>query len=82
MGKGELNAAYEGVDLLVQVLMPPLAGRLYAQFASPAVLPPLLRWGGGGTYVIGALLMAMSSATLISTPAPRPEDVRGQKVVR
>ena len=46
-GRGELNAAYEAVELLVQVLMPPVAGRIYARFARPATLPPWLRWGGG-----------------------------------
>eukprot|EP01045_Picozoa_sp_COSAG04_P015732 COSAG04_NODE_1266_length_7481_cov_4.293552_1_plen_41_part_10 len=37
-GRGELNAAIEGLDLLVQVIMPPVVGRMYAEFLSPTVL--------------------------------------------
>ena len=70
-GKGELNAAYEGLELLVKVVMPPLAGRLFAEFQRPTVLPSFLRWGGGGTYIVGGLLCLSSAAVLITTPSPR-----------
>jgi hypothetical protein len=79
-GKGELSAAYEAVDLLVQVLMPPVAGRIFAAFArSTRQLPRRLRWGGGGTYLIGSALMAAAAVTLISTPAPRSSNGRQQR---
>ena len=73
-GRGELNAAIEGLDLLVQVLMPPVVGRMYAEFLSPTVLPKALQWGGGGTFWIGGILCLASALMLIATPPAAPRE--------
>jgi hypothetical protein len=67
-GQGELSAGYEGLELIVQVLMPPLAGRLYAEFCAPTILPVWLQWGGGGAYVMGGIFMGLSALVLVQTP--------------
>ena len=61
------------MDLLVQVIMPPVAGRLLAEFQNPRQLPMWLRWGvqpnnGGGLYVVGGLLCLISAAVMWTAP--------------
>ena len=69
-GKGELSAALSGLNLLVSVTLPPLAGRLYAWFTQPggpALLPAVLRGvGPTGSYLVSSVLCVVSWATLRS----------------
>jgi hypothetical protein len=67
------RSAYEGLDLMVQVIMPPVAGRLLAEFQNPRRLPMWLRWGGqpnngGGIYVVGGVLCLASALIMWTTP--------------
>ena len=65
--------AYEGLDLLVQVIMPPVSGWLLAEFQNPRRLPMWLRWGGqpnngGGLYIVGGVLCLTSAMMLWTVP--------------
>ena len=93
IGKGELSASLEGLQLVTGIVLPPLAGALYnvspanrlpaarlpaltclaarlaAQFFlhPPRSTPAYLRWGPGGSYMVGAGLYMLSTLYLWST---------------
>ena len=93
IGKGELSASLEGLQLVTGIVLPPLAGALYnvspanrlpaarlpaltclaarlaAQFFlhPPRSTPAYLRWGPGGSYMVGAGLYMLSTRYLWST---------------
>ena len=71
VGKGELASAMEGLNLITGILLPPISGALYNWFLHPpAGTPRLLRWGAGGSYLVGALIYLLSTLNLwLTDPA-------------
>ena len=64
-GTGELAAAMEGLNLITGIVLPPASGALYNWFLHPPPSTPrLLRWGAGGSYLVGALIYFMSTLNL------------------
>ena len=95
IGKGELSASLEGLQLVTGIVLPPLAGALYNVSAAnrlPTALPSLtclaarlaaqfflhpprstpayLRWGPGGSYMVGAGLYMLSTLGKVCCDAP------------
>ena len=68
IGNGELASAMEGLNLITGILLPPVSGALYNFFLHPPVsTPQLLRWGAGGSYLVGALIYLLSTLNMCCT---------------